>query len=240
MKRRIIIVAILVLAGAVVNVAVAWWCALTSFTAETESAIAVYDSTIWQVDRISRTGAVVFVSVRTRSRGVLTGFGADPAELLDEWTGFASPTPEFESGETSRETRAASARGLPMLALRCETTRRGAGQIRGGLDTGALPLNHWHWLQKTPVGHLLANPRVLPLRPLWPGFAVNTIFYAVAFWLLIGGPFALRRFIRLQRGLCLKCGYPMGDSGVCTECGKALLRRALSSSGREHDLPPTQ
>ena len=242
MRRRIFIAAIFLLAGAVVNVAVAWWCAMTSFSAHTEQAIAVYDSTIWQVDRISRTGAVVFVSVWSRGRTVgpsrLTAqqvrgsgfFEADPAELLADWTRIVSPTPEFESGEVSRETQAVSARGLPMLALWCETTRRGAGRIRGGFDTGSLPLNHWRWLKRIPGGSFLANPRVLPLRPLWPGFAVNTLFYAVVLWLLIPGPFVLRRLIRRRRGLCPACAYPMGESAVCSECGKRIPARNVTAT----------
>ena len=66
---------------------------------------------------------------------------------------------------------------------------------------------------------------ILPLRPIWPGFVANTAFYAAILWLLIPGPFALRRFIRVKRGRCVKCGYPMGESAVCTECGKAIPRR---------------
>ena len=69
-------------------------------------------------------------------------------------------------------------------------------------------------------------PRPFPLRPLWPGFAVNTLFYAAVLWLLICGPFVLRRFVRVKRGLCPACAYPMGKSGVCSECGKTLPRRA--------------
>ncbi len=107
-----------------------------------------------------------------------------------------------------------------MLALWCETPRGGVGQVRGGIDTGAVPLNHW--LRKTPARHLLVNPRVLPLRPLWPGFAVNTLFYAAILWVVICGPFALRRLIRMNRGRCVRCGYPLGESAVCSECGKTL------------------
>ncbi len=69
------------------------------------------------------------------------------------------------------------------------------------------------------------DARIIPYRPIWPGFAINTIFYAATFWLLIPGPFALRRFRRVRRGLCPKCAYPVGDSSVCTECGKALPLR---------------
>ena len=62
-------------------------------------------------------------------------------------------------------------------------------------------------------------------RPIWPGIAVNTVFYAAIIWLVILGPFALRRYLRRRRGLCPACAYPMGESDVCTECGKVLPKR---------------
>ena len=71
-------------------------------------------------------------------------------------------------------------------------------------------------------------PAYWSLRPIWPGFAVNTLFYATVLWLLIPGPFALRRLIRRRRGLCLACAYPMGESPTCTECGKPLPGRAVA------------
>ena len=66
---------------------------------------------------------------------------------------------------------------------------------------------------------------VVLYAPIWPGFAINTIFYAAILWLLAWGASVLRRFLRLRRGLCPKCAYPMGESSVCTECGNALPRR---------------
>ncbi len=68
---------------------------------------------------------------------------------------------------------------------------------------------------------------MVPIRPVWPGFALNTLFYAALLWLLIPGPFVLRRFLRVRRGLCPKCAYPMGESAVCTECGRALAKRTV-------------
>ena len=62
--------------------------------------------------------------------------------------------------------------------------------------------------------------RGYPFRPVWLGLAVNTVLYAAVLWPLICGPFVLRRFIRRRHGLCVKCGYPMGESSVCTECGR--------------------
>ena len=68
--------------------------------------------------------------------------------------------------------------------------------------------------------------RLLPLRPIWPGFAINTVFYAFILWLLFalgGTPFALRRRRRIKRGLCPKCAYDLRgsatDSTTCPECG---------------------
>ncbi len=64
------------------------------------------------------------------------------------------------------------------------------------------------------------------------GLSTNTLFYAAILWLLIGGLFALRRFLRVRRGLCPKCAYPMGESSVCTECGGLLsFRRVRNTMG---------
>ena len=71
------------------------------------------------------------------------------------------------------------------------------------------------WSRWTPQRTLLS------LRPIWPGFAINTIFYAAMLWPLICGPFALRRHIRRKRGLCVACGYDLShaDHDACPECG---------------------
>ena len=64
------------------------------------------------------------------------------------------------------------------------------------------------------------RPETPPTRPLWPGFAINTIFYAAVLWLPFAALGGLRRRRRIKRGLCPACAYPVGDSAVCTECGK--------------------
>ena len=94
------------------------------------------------------------------------------------------------------------------------------GSPGGGLAHNYFLLNGW------PAHSMQAElPDSYNLHPLWPGFAVNTLFYAAILWFLIRGPFALRRSLRLRRGLCPKCAYPMGESAVCTECGKTLPSR---------------
>ncbi len=61
----------------------------------------------------------------------------------------------------------------------------------------------------------------LPLQTLWPGFAINTLFYATPLWLVTLGSFALRRHLRRKRGLCVACGYDLrhADHEACPECG---------------------
>jgi hypothetical protein len=72
-------------------------------------------------------------------------------------------------------------------------------------------------------GNVVGTPNVgwyFPTSPLGLGFALNTIFYAAILWLLFAAPGRIRRWRRIARGRCPHCGYPVGASSVCTECGK--------------------
>jgi hypothetical protein len=84
----------------------------------------------------------------------------------------------------------------------------------------------WQWSLPAHTTFLYAGAtvptdRMLPLRPIWPGFAINTVFYAGVLWLLFAAPFAMRRRRRIKRGLCPKCGYDLrgSESKECPECG---------------------
>ena len=65
----------------------------------------------------------------------------------------------------------------------------------------------------------------LPLRPLWPGLAWNTLIFAAA-WFFLGWStlFAARRLRRLHRthhNRCPACGYSLAGvtTNRCPECG---------------------
>jgi hypothetical protein len=77
--------------------------------------------------------------------------------------------------------------------------------------------------------------RALPIGPVWPGFAINTFFYAAILWLLFAAPGRVRRWRRSRRGLCANCAYPVGASDVCTECGEVIKR---GSRGLPSPAPP--
>ena len=65
----------------------------------------------------------------------------------------------------------------------------------------------------------------LPTRPLWGGFVVNTLFFAILIWLSFFTVAQLRRRLRLRSNKCPSCGYPLGQAPKCTECGAPLPRR---------------
>ena len=82
------------------------------------------------------------------------------------------------------------------------------------------------WLNRQATFVDINGLYVIPLRPTWPGFAINTIFYAAIvaiLWVLWSSPFVVRRIIRRKRGRCIKCGYDLrgtsGGEGGCPECG---------------------
>ncbi|MEO1009061.1 MAG: hypothetical protein AAFX79_10860 [Planctomycetota bacterium] len=66
------------------------------------------------------------------------------------------------------------------------------------------------------------NPRALPLTPVWPGFAANTLLFAMVAaggWLVVRGIRAQRR---AKKGQCTRCRYPragLAPDAPCPECG---------------------
>jgi len=97
-----------------------------------------------------------------------------------------------------------------------------------GSPSGLNVLDQSIGLVQLPVGaRSMGSGLDAPYIPIWPGFAINTLFYAGVLWVLFCGPFALRQMIRRRRGQCARCAYPIGQSPVCTECG-AKVAQSLS------------
>ncbi len=202
MRRRLLTVTVFLLAGAVVNVAVAWGCALWSPMEPVTD-----PGRFGPLPRIRP--ATSFEQRRLVEYGVQVPKNwAPPFESVG--SGFGTKVTSFTSGDWKGPHVQVFAAGWPLRALSA------MNRIMGGMSSGPRP-----GIPLVPVGKN-RGLGVLPLRPDWPGFAVNTIFYATLLWLLICGPFVLRRFIRVKRGHCVKCGYPRGESAVCSECGRAL------------------
>ena len=70
-----------------------------------------------------------------------------------------------------------------------------------------------------------------PIEPIWPGFAINTVFYAAVLWGLFAVPGRVRRWRRIKRGQCASCGYSLREntSDKCPECGHGEEENAAST-----------
>ena len=187
MKRPLLIIGILLLAGAVVNVAVAWGCAAwgwrAPYTQVDQAGVRLAVQRVW--DQYSPEGSPPFTE-----HYVLTDWG---------WICIGAVADSLQ-----------------------------VGQIKVGSPFRTLQYS-WFWGGGEPFFYNGWRVRslTLPYKPIWPAFAINTSFYAAILWLLIPGPFVMRRLLRVRRGLCPKCAYPMGESAVCTECGGVLPQRPL-------------
>lgn len=78
-----------------------------------------------------------------------------------------------------------------------------------GVDTG--------W--ECQAHRLLPDTVHLPLRPMWGGFVVNTMFYGALLLVAVVVARWVRWRGRARRGLCIGCGYELAGLGVCPECG---------------------
>ncbi len=87
------------------------------------------------------------------------------------------------------------------------------------LDLGVL--RHGLSLPPSLRSPAIGTTKPLPLMPLWPGFAINTIFYGTWIFALMVGFAAIKRRRRFKRGLCVQCAYPLTGGELCPECGHA-------------------
>ena len=141
---------------------------------------------------------------------------------MPQWSNLGAPTQEFlaaaeDSEAFVTETRCLDARGWPMHAFWCApfTSLESAGSsaitgVRGGIETSISERN-------------FPRNRTLPYRPIALGLAVDTAAYAALLWLIASGTHAFRRYIRVARGRCARCGYDARHHQAqrCPECGLA-------------------
>ena len=227
MRRRLLTFAIFLLAGAVVNVAVAWAAVhLNDPFGHKGDEVAVVEvgRQCYRYKVVRRIGSRYYVLTRKRPCEAMwrvvesMSLGKMPA-----WAHVRSEAAGLSAWPTAI---VYEAHGWPLRSMAAssyiEQNRYPVG-LYGG--PGRLHVS----LTNRP-DLILDHDPVIPSCPIWPGFAVNTLFYAALLWLLIPGPFALRRLVRVRRGLCPKCAYPMGESPVCSECGQALPKARYNAN----------
>jgi hypothetical protein len=209
-------ICVILLLGAIVNVAVAWGCAAWYPSALYASFDSWYPTRgsidTWNSMALPTWPDAAFVTE------LELGFGGEPPGWIllaydqDPFPGTDFPIRPSLSMSVTWEDY-----GWPMSALRAIewSESSGLGKLKV-VKTAYVAVERPS--DNRPV-------RWLPIRPIWPGFAINTLFYAGILWggwLLFAAPLAVRRRRRIKRGLCPACAYPVGDSPVCTECGKQL------------------
>lgn len=203
MPHRILIVGIFLLAGLVVNVAVAWGLSLRSWP---------FAEKYGQRQLTPDQKAIDW----WRKHAVL-GFPDTPAAMHTLHRFGYRSLRLYENVDSQKSLFAAYARadGWPMVSLESQHwVKRAATDQCWGVVLAGSPL---------PAG----THRELPILPLWPGFYVNSIAYAGVLWLLVTG---IRAHFR-DHSRCPACGYPIGDLPVCTECGKPLPKRRRPPNG---------
>jgi hypothetical protein len=203
------------LAGAIINVAVAWGCALYSpFWPDhgwrhAECQIKLVD---WSEDTIPF--AIPAKLQGDRENGVVESIGLQLC--------FMS-TSELVVDAATRCSAIRMRSGMPMYSLTASRWMLPEGpdiRLCGGQFIAFTNRRG----SRAELDWLSEGGRIWPLKPLWPGFAINTIFYAAIVWFLFFAPGAIRRRVRRKRGQCAACAYPVGASDSCTECGGAVQR----------------
>ena len=259
-KRACVRLTLLLVAGAIVNVAVAWgiavWARPIYVSSITMRDDEYFDSmpSIQEVDMnlqvVTEWEAVGVSEICAIASSPCIGLASQGCQFMDVCAGHTyglrtsrySLSKRNEMSETMAEYLAESGNfvvpsGLPMRtdagwpkhAMRgwgwsCKYTNRSAVVADVRFTRLGIPVR---------IGSDTTIPRLLPLKPIWPGFAINTLFYAMTLWMLFalgGTPFALRRRLRVKRGLCPKCAYDLRGDGhpaagdVCPECGWGAAR----------------
>jgi hypothetical protein len=228
MRRWLITILIFLLAGAAVNVAVAWIVALRVVhpASKVAQGYSMGPEGSWNASKSVAFGTTWIGCYRENGKSDPHLTGTHPQHIVPSWPGLEVPSPEWKGGGLFSERRLLVARGWPLRSLWLEHGfHTKDGRVRYRPVSGAIDLSD------SQLAKMLApQPSVahLPVRLIWSGSVINTLSFAAILWLLIVGPFVLRRFLRRRRGLCLACAYPRGESASCTECGKPLPKCAVA------------
>ena len=215
MKRRLAKLVVLLLLGAVVNVAVAWGCIRWSSSDASEFYRATkHDRTWWRRHAPATFDGSSSDVCKSDGFGLVGTTRGAPEFFHEQINGMLTITPRWMVAQEMQI-------GWPFRTFSGERWTRSHAML------GPPVIEHktvYTWAQPLGPALLSSNDvqewKLLPLRPLLIGFALNTIFYAAILWMPFA-PFVLRRHIRRKRGHCIKCGYDLrGDFAAgCPECG---------------------
>jgi hypothetical protein len=224
MKRRAFKVLLFVLAGAIMNVAVAWGFAIYS---------PFWPNKGWHIKNEWRESVSEWwdseypfaVKVNVKSTSVTKSKYGPMSFVSTKGIELAHLSSDTWQSEPPNCSAWRMISGIPMRSMtgsRWRLFERNEPEFanRGGVFIQFMGRAR----ARGEIDWLMEGGRVLPLRPIWPGFAINTIFYAAIVWFLFFMPGAIRKLtggVRRKRGQCAACGYSLRDnvSNTCPECG---------------------
>ena len=213
MNRRIAKLAVFLLLGAVLNVAVAWviWYR-TPFEPMVIGMIfqenTIDDSrTLWR-----RNARKWWPQEPSHDHGIYRGVGIDVAALSNSVNAPAAGRTNIVRYSVWR-----TEIGWPRRIAAIEASYE-LHELLSAPFARFVSAEHNGWT-------IAGQP--MPKAILWRGFAVNTSVYTFGWCVLILLPGIIRRSIRRKRGRCINCGYDLrgtsgvnsGGGGVCSECG---------------------
>jgi hypothetical protein len=127
--------------------------------------------------------------------------------------------------------------GFPLPSVRWTAKYMNFGTSSHGMTASLSdPINAGSFVFTTRPPFLSIGGEGYPLRPIWPGAILNTVFYGAILFGLWRAWIALKRRRRRKRNLCVRCAYSLAGitTSACPECGAAILPTSpLEGRGRE-------
>ncbi len=151
--------------------------------------------------------------------------GVKSVRLYDSWLDCATPISSPEAAddpEVRLALRALEQLGLSKSRWRPYEYAPESGPFAYRCDEARLPLRRRGLVVPNPLDP--PKTHLLPLDPVWPGFAFNALSFGGGAWALLAAPSLVgvavgRRRRRRRRGLCVACGYDISGLDTCPECG---------------------
>ena len=219
MKRRLTKLVVFLLLGAIVNVAVAWVIGVAP--ADYSRPVGFAEPASDQPSRLANQMAMLAGTTTSKRYEFFNRFHAtygvqgvpDLDAVIPYWAAQYLSEEDLNRSRDAAYLVTARATGWPALSM--------SGGMRLNLSGITIEQSDWAILLPPPKPSRVDQSRIVPLRPIWPGFAINTFFYAAIVWVLWSSPLAARRVSRRKRGRCIRCGYDLShaEHGACPECG---------------------
>ena len=207
MQRWIVRIVICLALGVISTSAVAWVCSWLD------------DVSYYETERIVDSA---FIDPIIRAHGV------DPAAVRGWYDTDGYEIIRFGARRNAVASQITPTFGDIRTAIRIDVTERFAGWPMYALHGSRVIINGTQvneYLEDgwNPTGDPieLEMAQFLPLRPMFPGFLIDALFYAAAWLGVFVGLGFTRRAIRKRCGRCPACGYDLrGDHKTgCPECG---------------------